>query len=117
MIVLVAAAVALSQLNGDGSIGSALVYIAFMLAMVGLVLAAAAVFRSSGRRQVASGFSTAQKVMLAAGVIVLIWAAVDAARMDGGFVPAAFVASAVIGLAYVTVVAFGAMGIIRVRSR
>lgn len=115
VIVLVAAAVALSQLNGDGgSIGSALVYIGFMLGMVGLILAAAAVFRSSGQRQVDSGLSTAQKVMLTAGVIVLAWAAVSTARMDGGFVLAAFVASAAIGLAYVTVVAFGALAVQRV---
>ena len=116
-IVLVAAAVAMAQLNGDDSIASALVYIAFVLGMVGLVVGAAALFREAGPQQIDSGLSTAQKVMFAAGVIVVAWAAVDAARMDGGFVPAAFVASAAIGLAYVTVVAFGAMAIIRVRSR
>lgn len=118
VIVLVAAAVVLSQLNGDGTIGSALVYAGFMLGMVGLVLASAGVFRSAGRQQaVDSGLSTAQKVMLAAGVIVLVWAAVDAAAMDGGFVPAAFLASAAIGLAYVTVVGLGAMAFIRSRNR
>lgn len=118
VIVLVAAAVVLSQLNGDGTIGSALVYAGFMLGMVGLVLASVRVFRSAGRQQVGdSGLSTAQKVMLAAGVIVLVWAAVDAAGMDGGFVPAAFLASAAIGLAYVTVVGLGAMALIRSRNR
>lgn len=117
VIVLVAAAVVSAQLSGDDSIASALVYIAFMLGMVGLVVGAAALFRASGRRQVASGLSTAQKVMLSAGVVVLIWAAVSAARMDGGFVLAAFVAQVAIGLAYVTVVAFGAMAMMRVRNR
>ena len=116
VIVLVAAAVVLAQLNGDDSIASALVYIAFTLAMVALVVGAAAVFRASGRR-VASGLSTAQKVMLSAGVIVLIWAAVSAAKMDGGFVLAAFVAQVAIGLAYVTVGALGAMAMIRIRNR
>ncbi len=117
VIVLVAAAVALAQLNGDDSIASALVYIAFMLGMVGLAVGAAALFRASGRRQVASGLSTAQKVMLSAGVIVVMWAAVSAARMDGGFVLVGFVATAAIGLAYVTVVAFGVMVMTRVRNR
>ena len=117
VIVLVAAAVALAQLNGDDSIASALVYIAFTLGMVGLVVGAAALFRASGRRQVASGLSTAQRVMLSAGVVVVIWAAVSAARMDGGFVLAAFFAQVAIGLAYVTAVALAAMAVIRVRNR
>lgn len=117
VIVLVAVAVALAQLNGDDSIGSALVYVAFTLGMVGLVVGAAALSRGSGRRQVASGLSTAQSVMLSAGVIVVIWAVVSSARMDGGFVLAAFVAEVAIGLAYVTAVALAAMAIIRVRNR
>lgn len=117
VIVLVAAAVVLSQLSGDDSIGSALVYAGFMLGMVGLVLGAAALFREAGPRPVASGLSPAQKVMVTAGGIVLIWAAVSAARMDDGFVLSAFVAQVAIGLVYVTVIAFGALAIQRVRSR
>lgn len=117
VIVLVAVAVVSGQLNGDDSIASALVYIAFMLGMVGLAVGSAALFRASGRRQVATGLSTAQKVMLSAGVIVVIWAAVSAARMDGGFVLAAFVAQVAIGLAYVAVVGLGAMAMTRVRRR
>lgn len=117
VIVLVAAAVVAAQLNGDDSIASALVYIAFMVGMVGLVVGSAALFRASGRRQVAPGLSTAQKVMISAGVIVVIWAAVSTARMDGGFVLAAFVAQVAIGLVYVALVGFGAMAMTRVRKR
>lgn len=115
VIVLLTAAVVLAQLNGDSSITSALVYIGFTLVMVGLVLAAAALFRASG--QADSGLSTPQKAILAGVVVVLAWAAVDAARMDGGFVPAAFVATAAIGLAYLTAITFGAMAMVRVRNR
>lgn len=117
VIALVSAAVAMAQLNGDDSIASALVYIGFVLGMAGLVLGAAALFRASGRQQVAPGLGTAQKVMLVGGVVVLAWAAVSTARMDGGFVVAAFVATAAIGLVYVGIVGLGAMAISRARSR
>lgn len=117
VIVLVAAAISVSQLSGDDSIGSTLTYAGFMLGMVGLALAAAAVFRSSGRRQADPGLSTTQKVMLAGGVIVLTWAAVGVTRMDGGLVLAGFAATAAIGLVSVTVIAFGVIAVRRVRGR
>lgn len=115
VIFLLAVAVAVAQLSGDDSIGSTLTYAGFTLGMVGLALAARAVFRSSGRRQVDSGLSTTQKVMLAVGVLVLAWAAVSTARMDDGFVLAAFVAQVAIGLAYVVVAGFGVMAVSRAR--
>ena len=117
VVIVVTAAVAVSQLDGDRSIGTALTYVGFMLGMVGLGLGAAAVLRAAGPREAASGFGATQKALLAASAVVLVWAAVDAARMDGGFVLAAFLASAVIGLAYVTVVGLGAVAVIRARRR
>lgn len=114
MIALVAAAVVLAQLAGDDSITAALTYAGFMLVMVGLVLGVTALFRESGR-QGGSGISTVQKVMLTVGVIALAWAAVSTARMEGGFVLAAFVAQVAIGLAYVAVAGFGAMAVSRAR--
>ena len=117
VVIVVAAAVAASQLNDDRSIGSMLTYAGFVLGMVGLVLGTAALFRGAAPGQGDARTSTAQRVMLAGGVIVVAWAAASTARMDGGFVLAAFVAQVAIGLVYVIVAGFAAMAVTRARSR
>ena len=117
VIFLLAAAVAVAQVSGDDSLGSTLTYAGFMLGMVGLALGLRALFLASGARQVESGLSTVQKFMLAAGAIVVAWAAVSTARMDDGFVLAAFVAQVAIGMAYVAVAGLGATALTRSRNR
>ena len=116
VVVILAAAVGASQVSGERSVGSALTYAAFMLGMVGLTLGTVALYRSAGRRQDA-GTSAAQKVMLAVSGIVVVLAAASSARMDDGFVLAAFVVQVALGLVYVVVAGFATMAFTRARSR
>ena len=102
-VVLVLFALVASQINGDGSPSTFLVFLAFTLGMSGVAVLITRLFQARGDLPGKRRLTKAQIAILAGIAFFAVFAAVDASRSDT-FLAAAFVADFVIGLITIGVI-------------